>query len=162
MLAVVVPRDDRRCIGLLFSIRCRTWSAATWLPDPQGRPGKPWRDCDHLLGIPRAGKIPDVVVESNLESEHTASIALAVAKGHGFVLGETPARRAGAKAYPHHRLDDCTRSVHMFDHPAWVAFTEATGAVERIWDQCMKSSSPSLSPIKSSMTRAIPAFTSVL
>jgi hypothetical protein len=98
--------------------------------DPQGNPGKLWRDCDSLLGILRNGSLPVEVSDSNLESEHAAEFCLAVEREGGFVMSEAPARRTGSKAHPRHVLPDCTRAVHMFDHPSWATFAPVTQAVE--------------------------------
>ena len=145
-----------RCRGIVISIRCKTWSAANLLPDMHGNPGQPWRDDNHLLGIPRNGSIPTTVLDSNKESENATEIALKVVKYGGFALAETPARRVGPKAWPRHVLPDCAKAVHMFDHPAWVLFASATNATELIWDQCMKAPEPALSPVKSSIWLCTP------
>ena len=60
--ALVAAARSPRCKGVLVTIRCRTWSVSTWLPDAEGRPGKPYRDCDNVLGIPRRDgtRHPDV------------------------------------------------------------------------------------------------------
>jgi hypothetical protein len=143
-----------RCIGTIVSNTCRTWSVANLLPDVDGNPGRPWRDS--LLGIMRNGSIPDVVQQSNLEIENSAAVALLIAHHNGFVMAESPARPVGPKAYPRHVVPDCERAAHMFDHPAWVTFAEATGAREHIWDQCNHADDPSLVSPKSSVWLATP------
>ena len=147
----VVSQVGARCRGVIVSIRCKTWSAATWLKDAAGNPGRPWRDVDHLHGVPRDGKIPRAVLDSDLESEHAVAIGIAVRAAGGFLMGETPCRRTGPKAHPRHVLTDCAKAVHMLDHPAWVRFAESEGMVELIWDQCKKATVPADSPIKSSI-----------
>ena len=156
VIKAVTPTDKRRCVGALFAIRCKTWSVANFLKDAHGNPGKLWRDIDHLLGIPRDGSLPKDVMDANSESMHAVQIALAVVQHGGFVISEGPARRTGPKAWPSHVLPDCTRAVHMNDHPAWQVFIDRTDAVELVWDQCTKSDKPGESPIKSTIWLCTP------
>ena len=69
---------------------------------------------------------------------------------------ESPARRAGPKAYPRHILPDCSRSVHMFDHPSWVSLVSETNAEEIVWNQCMRAPVPAEAPIKSTIWLCTP------
>ena len=48
------------------------------------------------------------------------------------------------------------RAVHMFDHPAWMAFAEMFNATEHVWDQCMQADIPNESPIKSTVWLCTP------
>lgn len=50
--AVAQAAADSRCVGMVVSIRCKTWSVATAYPDGEGKPGKPYRNITHPLGIP--------------------------------------------------------------------------------------------------------------
>jgi hypothetical protein len=143
ILQAIVPTKRRRCRAVVISIPCKTWSAVHFLPDANGKPGRPWRDVDHFHGIPRDGSIPQEVTDADLESTHAAEIALAVVEHGGGVMAETPARRNGPKAIARHVLADCKRAVHMFDHPAWRHFAERTDAVEHAWDQCKHVKKPS-------------------
>ena len=156
LMRSLLTHVTERTRGLISSTRCKTWSVANVLPDSQGRPGKPWRDCDHLLGIPRDGKIPREVTDSNLESEHAATIASAVHSAGGFVMVEAPCRRTGHKALERHVLSDCTRTVHMFDHPAWSSFADNADATEHVWDQCKFAENPYETPVKSSVWLCTP------
>ena len=155
-LASIASSERRRCRGIIVSTRCHTWSVAGFLPDAHGNPGKPWRDSDHFFGIPRDGAIPQVVIDANNESSHAAEICLAVAEQGGFVIVESPARRTGPKAHPGHVLADCSKAVHMFDHPAWKRFIERTDATELLWDQCTKAAIPSESAVKSTLWLCTP------
>ena len=77
-----------------------------------------------------------------IESQHATNISFAVANQGGMVMSEAPARRTGSKAYPKHVLAGCERAAHMFDYDPWVAFTQATGSKERLWDQCRYAEQP--------------------
>lgn len=156
IIKAVESPDGGRCRGALISITCRTWSIANFLPGMHGNPGRPWRDESYPLGIPRDGVVPAQVLRANVESENAAAIATAVALKDGFVMVETPARRTGPKAIPRHVLPDCSRAVHMFDHPAWSAFAQATNSTEHVWDQCMTAADPSKSAVKSSVWLCTP------
>lgn len=156
--ALISAARDGRCVGVIASIRCKTWSVATIMPCTDGRPGKPYRDCDHILGIPDdKGGVPPAVVEANLETEHTTEIIMAALSHGGFVMAEQPARRTPETASrPEHVIPGCERSVHMFDHPAWKLVAEVSGARETTWDQCRLAEDPSTCARKTSVWLASP------
>jgi len=136
--ALTIAASARRCVGVFWCIRCKTWSAVKWLPKADGSPGTPDRDVDNVTGIKREdGTLSPAVVESNLEVEHTAMICTATASHGGFVIGEQPARRRAGHCVAKHALLGCERATHMFDHPAWRTFAEVFGAEEGTFEQCM-------------------------
>ncbi|MDC0525857.1 hypothetical protein OAO87_02565, partial [bacterium] len=161
-MGAVAPSAKRRCLGLLVSLRCKTWSAANFLPDANGLPGKPWRDCDNLLGIKVNGILPREVVESNAECTNAARLSREVARNGGFVIAETPGRRVGPRAVPRHVLSSCTRAVNMFDHPDWAEFAVEHGASEHVWDQCTKADDPKASPVKTTIWLCTPNISSFI
>ena len=104
-IVLTAAAADRRCVGVFWSIRCKTWSAATWLKKHDGSPGTPYRDIDSIKGIRKSdGSLPRVVIEANLETEHTAQICHAAASHGAFVVGEQPARRRSGHCVPKHAL----------------------------------------------------------
>ena len=58
--ALVAAATCGRCVGVLVSLECTTWSAAHFLPDKYGKPGRPWCNANYVLGIPGAdGDVPE-------------------------------------------------------------------------------------------------------
>ena len=75
-----------RSVGVVASIRRGTWSVAHNILEPYSQDEGPYRDKDHVLGIPdEKGNIPPAVVKANLETEHTAEICMAAIRHGGFV-----------------------------------------------------------------------------
>ena len=123
-----------RCRNVFSSTRCSSWTAALFMPDKDGNPGKPSRLWpDHVLGIPdEHGKIPHHVEMANLEARAAAEICMAVVATGGTACAETPQkRRDGVDALP-----DAKQHAYMFDHPAWLAFARSTNAQVVVFDQC--------------------------
>ena len=82
------------CGQQVDDIRCRTWSAALWLPDAKGRPGTPYRDDKNVIGFVRPDGTPHpATVEGNLETEYASECAIAMDSHAGFFMVETPTRR---------------------------------------------------------------------
>eukprot|EP00966_Prymnesium_polylepis_P190709 4419824-Prymnesium_polylepis.1 len=90
-------RTSGKCIGCIFSIRCKTWSAALCLPDAKGNPPNPPRSWpDRVLGKTDAnGNIPSAIAEANDEPEHAVEIGTAIWNQSGFVMNETRRPHAG-------------------------------------------------------------------
>ena len=152
-------RKSGKCIGGIFSIRCKTWSAALCLPDAKGNPPNPPRSWpDLILGKRDSnGNIPPAIAEANNESEHAVEIATAIWKQDGFIMSETPTRRRrGTTHFEKHALAECDAHAHMLDHPAWIRFVKLTGAKEVPWDQCVDATIPEEAPIKSSIWLVTP------
>ena len=107
--ALVLAASSTRCVGVVVSIRCQTWSVALNNTDSGEHGRGPYRDKAHVLGIPDAtGNLPPVVVEANLETEHATEVCMATIKHGGFVLAEQPARRrAGTTASPELAIPGC-------------------------------------------------------
>ena len=59
-------------------------------------------------------------------------------------------------------LSDCSRAVHMFDYEAWDRFTTKYGASEHVWDQCMKASNPTASPVKGTVWLCTPNIAGIV
>ena len=160
MLASAMDHTQKgKCLGVISSIRCRTWSVSHHLPDSKGKAANPPRKWpNEILGVPDAnGDIPFAIAEGNTESEHTAELAHAASSRGGFFLGETPTRRRrGSTHFDWHALDECDDHAHMLDHPAWVHFAKMTKAIEIPWDQCPDAPRPEEAPIKSSLWLATP------
>ena len=124
-----------RCRFVFVSIECRTWSAALWLPDAHGNPGKPYRGVGHVTGYKdEQGRVPPIVVAHNFQCRAACAIARAnLTHERGAVLAETPVlRRTGSDdATP-----GCEQHVYMYDHPSWEALiTEKGGNVFFILDR---------------------------
>ena len=123
---------DPRCLGAFISIPCKTFSVL------RGKPGvefsRPLRDLDRVLGIPREdGSLPPKVVASNVMSDFAAKVMLAVHKGGGTFVAESPPSRAAGSRFP---IEGRERHASQFDHPAWVHVYESTGARFIYFDQC--------------------------
>ena len=135
---------DSRCIAIMESIDCATWTSAHFLPDADGNDGKPFRDANHVLGfkLPN-GKLPQRTAEANKMAELGAEIARAATNHGARVLAETPACRgngAGGKVTPASEGDALVGAelhVYMFDHPAWVCAVRECDAEILVFDQCM-------------------------
>ena len=137
--AISIAAADDRCDGVFASIRCKTWSAATWLPTQDGSPGKPHRDVHNIEGIQRNGKISRAVDEANTESEHTAGFFAACMAHDGWTIPEQPVRRRPGHCVEKHALVSCELATHMFDHPAWARVKRRFGMKEATFEQCMAS-----------------------
>ena len=115
-----------RCRFVFVSIECRTWSAALWLPDAHGNPGKPYRGVGHVTGYKdEQGRVPPIVVAHNFQCRAACAIARAnLTHERGAVLAETPVlRRTGSDdATP-----GCEQHVYMYDHPSWEALITEKG-----------------------------------
>ena len=143
--ALVAAATDTRCVAVLESLDCSTWTAVRFLPDALGRPGQPLRDARHILGYPLAadGSLPRRVQEANTMTEHGAAIGLAAISHGARLIAETPACRGDGcgglvtAAQPGDALVGAESHVYMFDHPAWVALAAACGARVTVFDQCM-------------------------
>ena len=133
-----------RCQFIFKSLDCSTRTAAHFLPDAQGRPGRPWRDGFHVLGFVRPdGTLPRRVQEADQVVALGAQLGLAVASHGGHFLAETPACRGDGcgglvtAAEPGDALDGAEAHVYMYDHPAWRHLIEVTNASVTVCDQCM-------------------------
>ena len=154
--ALVLSASSPRCVGVVISIRCGTWSVALHNKETGSR--GPYRRRAHVLGIPDAsGRLPPAVVEANTETEHAAEVCMAALQHGGFVLAEQPARRrVGTTATPDLAIPGCEDSVHMFDHPAWQLVAREGGGAEITWDQCMFADEPEKAARKSTVWLATP------
>ena len=126
--ALIEVASCSRCRFVFVSIECRTWSAALWLPDAKGNPGKPYRGVGHVTGYKDSeGRIPPIVEAHNFQCRAACAIARSnLTHERGAVLVETPAlRRAGSEdATP-----GCEKHVYMYDFPAWVALIQEKGCL---------------------------------
>ena len=94
-IALKAAAGDERCVGMMVSIECKTYSAALHLPDAYGNPGKPYRNESNVLGIPLAdGTLPRIVADANKESEVAAALTMINHEAGGGVIAEAPVRRA--------------------------------------------------------------------
>ena len=142
--AVVTAAVDPRCAYILISVDCSTWSAAHFLPMPDGSPGRPMRDGYSVLGFTgKDGELPRRVREANTTAQVGADIAGAGMSHGARVIGETPAcRRDGcggrsSVAIAGDALKGAEKHVYMFDHPAWACLVRDRGATVTVTDQCM-------------------------
>ena len=123
-----------RCRFTFSSTSCASWTAALFLPDKNGNPGRPLRKWpDEVLGcVDENGKIPHAVEMANLEARGAAEICMACVATGGCACAETPQkRRDGVDALP-----DAKQHAYMLDHPAWLHFAASTGAQVVVFDQC--------------------------
>ena len=126
----------------MISLECATWSAAHFLPNKYGQPGRPWRDSFHILGFPQAdGQLPANVASANQVATAGAAIALAAAAHGARVVAETPAPRGvGANgttaAWPTDALKGAENHVFLFDHPEWVRVRQEINATIFVSDLC--------------------------
>jgi len=132
---LIEAASQPRCRFVFVSIECRTWSAALWLPDAHGNPGKPYRGVGHVTGYKEEqGRIPPIVAAHNFQCRAACAIARAnLTDKRGAVLAETPAlRRTGSEdATP-----GCEQHVYMYDHPSWEALITEEGGSVTNFDQC--------------------------
>ena len=140
--ALVVAARLPRCLGALLSLECRSWSAAHFRPDLNGKPPNPRRDAYHPLGIPDAdGRIPEQVLKANRNAESGARIACAAAMCGKRVIAETPSPRGTGvngvtPAWPTDALEGAEHHVYLYDYPAWAALIALIDAHVVVSDQC--------------------------
>lgn len=107
-----------RCLGAFASPDCATWSAAHFLPDAQGKPGKPKRNIDHTLGFHGPdGALPRDVYIANTVAIHVAHVFGTLHACGKPALAETPACRRPKTT---DSLVGCELHTYMYDLPAWV------------------------------------------
>ena len=140
--AVIAAASSTRCVGILLSPECKTWSAVHFLPDRHGAPGQPRRDAWNMTGIKNAdGTVPSRVSDSNTVISVCAKSALAVGERGLPVIAETPAPRGKGLngttgAWPTDALTGAEAHCYMFDHPAWVNVKRKLGAIIVVFDMC--------------------------
>ena len=138
--AIVEASSWPRCRFVFVSFGCNTFSVLHYLPDAQGRPGRPYRDIDHPLGFQRAdGTRPPIVEESNA-TIRCAAEAMMACFAHGGEFGaETPAhRRAGTPD----AMPGCEKHACMYDTPSFKLLIASSGAEDITIDQCEYLDSP--------------------
>ena len=151
---------SHRCLGCQISTQCRTFSAAQFLPDALGRPGRPARRAGHVTGVTREdGTLPLQVIEGNAEAEVASRIATAAFDAGKNVIVEAPVLRDPSRvAMQKHALSDAVGHVYVFDHPAWVAFIAKSGSLMAYSDQCEDAPEPAKAPIKATAWLATPGI----
>ena len=141
--ALIAAASDARCVAVLESLDCSTWTSAYFLPDSNGDPGQPLRDGRNVLGFSLPdGMLPRRVREANTMTALGAEIAIAASEHGARVIAETPACRGDGcgglvtAAEPGNALVGAEAHVYMFDHPAWRRFASECGAEVVVFDQC--------------------------
>jgi len=132
--ALIGAAASERCMSVLASLECRTWSSALFLPDSKGNPGKPLRDTDNVLGKQGLSPLERAKVdEANAVTLHCGQIVwMCASRGCGYIA-ESPVRRSGGTP---DSIDGCEKHVIYLDHPAWRALTKCFGAETFVFDQC--------------------------
>ena len=139
--------DDPRCLGVLGSIPCKTYSPARSAPATGALiRSKPLRDDKNPLGHRDAqGNLPTVVHRANEAAQLLADMCAKVhRRGKPFVVETTPSRGRDA-AFPLPGRDD---HVGMLDMPSFRDLAKATGARTTHFDQCMTRDDPTTTPEK--------------
>ena len=123
-----------KCIGLLATIPCNTWSAAKFQ-----KPGPPpLRDIDHPSGIPdQDGRLHPKVVKANNIAKHAIELASMVAAQGGCFVFENPVPRD--KSSPHY-IPGRERHASLWSLPAMVEFAQKHQCQSVDFDQCMTGS----------------------
>ena len=123
--------SDPRCVGVLATIPCGTWSPARWVqPGPPPLRSLP----DHPSGIPDAtGRIPLHVQKANDIAYHAIQIAEAVAAHGGHFIFENPVGRDRASQFAIAGRED---HASLWTLPAMVAFAKRHGELTVHFDQC--------------------------
>ena len=139
--------DDPRCLGVLGSIPCKTYSPARSAPATGALiRSKPLRDDKNPLGHRDAqGNLPTVVHRANEAAQLLADMCAKVhRRGKPFVVETTPSRGRDA-AFP---LPGRGDHVGMLDMPSFRDLAKATGARTTHFDQCMTRDDPTTTPEK--------------
>jgi len=139
--------SDPRCLGVLGSVPCRTWSTARARPaDGPLANSRPVRDCNHKLGFKGAdGKVPDHVLKANWTADLLAELCSRAHAHNASFIVETAPSRGSEAAFP---LPGRERHVGMLEHPSFEALADSTGALTMHFDQCMTRDDPTTTPVK--------------
>ena len=132
--ALITAASLNRCLLVYASINCNTYTVLHYREDAQGRPGKPLRGTDNVLGyLLPDGTRPASVVKSNNTTRVTAEVLLACAAHGGAIAAETPKhRRPGTPD----AMPGCELHVNNFDHPSFILVAESVSAVRLTVDLC--------------------------
>ena len=122
---------DPRCLGVLATIPCGTWSPARWVqPGPPPLRSLP----EHPSGIPDAsGRIPAHVLRANTIAEHAIQIAEAAASHGGHYIFENPVGRDAGSQFAITGRED---HASLWTLPAMVRFARRHGECVVHFDQC--------------------------
>ena len=154
MRTLLWAASNERCICVLVSINCKTFSVAHFLPKKDGTPGTPMRSYPHhVLGKPGDdGVICRAVLDANVESAKAVELCRACVAHGGEVLVETPVLRDPTRVLlPKHALTDAEGHTYMFDLPVWKAFMADFETALIPWDQCCDADDPSSSNVKATV-----------
>jgi hypothetical protein len=120
-----------RCLGVICTPPCRTFSAATLAG---GDGPEPYRDILRRYGIPRVWNLlPTRVVSDNAVVHSCIAISLAAHSHGGFFLFENPAGHGEGSERP---IPGREAHCSLWDFPPIVTFTQETGASLVTFDQC--------------------------
>ena len=145
----------QRCLGVLVSIPCRTWSVARSLDAGGGlEHSKPLRSREHPLGIPRAdGSLPPAVEHANRMAENAATIMQAVYEHGGVFIAESPPPRGEGSQFA---IPGRESHTGQFEHPAFRQLISRSNASLVNFDQCRTRNDPHDSPQKTTTLLASP------
>ena len=120
-----------RCIGVLFTPPCSTWSAMRHVPK-EGKPNAV-RDLDHLLGIPDGNDdLPKAAVRANAIVESGIAIVRSAHSASKPWLVENPVSRAAHSPF---RIKGREKHACLFDHPPMVELAVQCEAQSVFFDQ---------------------------
>ena len=124
---------NARCLGVLLSVPCDTWSAIRFNKD-DGSPS-PLRDCDYPSGIPNAdGSLPAAVETANIVADVACNAAHACAKHGGHVIAESPVPRGAKSPFA---IVGRERHASFWSYESVKRLTCALALTPVFFDQCM-------------------------
>ena len=125
-----------RCLGVLVSVPCKTWSAVRSVQAHGALANsKPLRDCDNPLGFAdERGNVPERVLSANRIVDCAAACMEACYSHGGFFIAEAPVGR-GKGAPAAFRIPGRERHINQFRHPSISALRAATNASLLQFDQ---------------------------
>ena len=137
-----------RCLGVLSSVPCRTWSASRSVPAGGGlQHSRPLRDCDNPLGFRRAdGSLPPAVETANALADLAADAMSLCLDHQGFFIAEAPVSRGRNSPFA---IRGRETHIGPLDRPSLAQLRRDTQSDIVYFDQCRTREHASDGPQKS-------------
>ena len=145
--AVIAAASDSRCLAVMASIPCKTWSASRSVAAGGGLAfSRPLRDCNNRLGFTNTdGSLPTAVDTANKIAD-CAAAALQAAYDHGAgYIFEAPVSRGKDSPFA---IPGRESHTGVLEHPSVDALRLGTGGSVINFDQCCTRDDPTQSPQK--------------
>ena len=131
--AVIAIAANSRCLGVLLSVPCDTWSAIRFNKDSDSP--EPLRDCDFPDGIPDAdGVLPTAAEAANTVADVACAAATACAEHGGRVIAESPVPRGAGSRFA---IAGRERHASFWSYKSVRAMCSALALTPAFFDQCM-------------------------